>query len=370
VSGRQAVEVIPDDEETAAEDARMRAVRMQMVPVKPTSQREIDEHEATGHAVYRAWCAHCVGAYGLEHQHRMVNREEDEIPVVSCDFFFMGQDEEKCVPMVAMVDNRTKTISASALPDKKAITRSNVKVLSNFFKALGYNRIINKSDNEPAIVALKTAAAREAGIEAVPKESPVGDHAANGEIENVVKDVQRKIRANKSSLEAKLKMKLEDRDPVVQWLPRFSADQVSRFKVGADGKTAEQRRTGRAWHRFSFEFGEQIMFKPVGTKGRKNDMTQKMFKGRYVGHHSRHGSVLVMTTTGVAVASSYHRLPDGERWSRDGWDKLKGFPWDVRPTHRELKLPGVTETANATDPGEAQPVPILPVTQAPATLGR
>ena len=112
------------------------------------------------------------------------------------------------------------------------------------------------------------------------------------------------------------------------------------------------------------------MFKPVGSKGKKNDMTQKMFKGRYVGHHSRHGSVLVITNAGVAVASSYHRLPDSERWTTDGWKQLKGFPWDVRPLHRELKLP-VDNSANATVEAPSAPaVPVLPVTQAPETLGR
>ena len=59
-------QVVDVEAAVSEEDARMIAVRMQMVPVKPTSQREIDEHEATGHAVYRAWCSHCVGAYGVE----------------------------------------------------------------------------------------------------------------------------------------------------------------------------------------------------------------------------------------------------------------------------------------------------------------
>ena len=35
------------------------APRVPPVPAKPT-QAEQDEHYATGHAAYRAWCEHCV----------------------------------------------------------------------------------------------------------------------------------------------------------------------------------------------------------------------------------------------------------------------------------------------------------------------
>eukprot|EP00975_Prorocentrum_lima_P052415 10986231-Prorocentrum_lima.AAC.1 len=28
------------------------------------SKREVEEHEAFGHAAYRTWCAHCVAAKG------------------------------------------------------------------------------------------------------------------------------------------------------------------------------------------------------------------------------------------------------------------------------------------------------------------
>ena len=46
-------------------------------------------------------------------------------------------------------------------------------IFENFLKSTGYKRVINKSDGEPGMVSLKTKAVAQAGVEAVPQESPV-----------------------------------------------------------------------------------------------------------------------------------------------------------------------------------------------------
>ena len=70
-------------------------------------------------------------------------------------------------------------------------------------------------------------------------------------------------------------------------------------EVLEDGRLADQRRTGKTWKKLSMIIGEQILYKALGSKGKKNDAEQKMHYGRYVGHHNRHGSVLVLTPEGV-----------------------------------------------------------------------
>ena len=62
-------------------------VRQRMIPVKPKDQKEIDEHEASGHAQYRAWCKFCVEAFGISHQHKLVDGSADEVPSIHSDFF-------------------------------------------------------------------------------------------------------------------------------------------------------------------------------------------------------------------------------------------------------------------------------------------
>ena len=59
---------------------------------------------------------------------------------------------------------------------------------------MGYKRIILKTDNEPAILALKEEIKRTSNVEIVPEESPAYESKSNGEIE-------REVQANQGNLE-------------------------------------------------------------------------------------------------------------------------------------------------------------------------
>ena len=76
-----------------------------------------------------------------------------------------------------------------------------------------------------------------------------------------------------------------------------------------------------------------------------------MIAGRYTGHSARTGSALALTSDGVIRASAVKRLPESERWSREGLDTLKGVPWDIVPRARRKK------------DGEAEEQEDLPATQ-------
>ena len=95
---------------------------------------------------------------------------------------------------------------------------------------------MNKSEGEPAIVALKNQAVAdvEPKIEAIAQEIPADDHAANGEIEVAVREIKKQVRVGKLALESKLKKKLREDDPVIAWLPRHSADLINRYRIGED----------------------------------------------------------------------------------------------------------------------------------------
>ena len=78
------------------------------------------------------------------------------------------------------------------------------------------------------MVALKEAAARACeGVEHTSQACPKGDHAANGHIENTVRELKRQMRALRLNAEKKLRQynpnaditKLDDADPVLYWMP-------------------------------------------------------------------------------------------------------------------------------------------------------
>ena len=204
-----------------------------------------------------------------------------------------------------------------------------VEYFSSFLQGLGYKKIINKSDGEHSIVALKEKAAKEAGIESISKEAPRGDHQANGMIEAAVREIKAQVRVMKSSLEEKLQMKLGDKHPLLAWLPRHAADLISRYKVGQDGRTAEQRRTGRAWNRPLLQCGEKVMFKIAESpeeRRRRGSLEPIMKEGWYIGHHARSGALLLITPNGVIRGNGVRRLPEDQRWDKENVTKLVGLP--------------------------------------------
>ena len=65
--------------------------------------------------------------------------------------------------------------------------------MSAILDEIGHKKIILRSDQEPAILALKAEVInRLIGYEAIPQESPVGDHQSNGDIENTVRELGNK----------------------------------------------------------------------------------------------------------------------------------------------------------------------------------
>ena len=301
-------------------------------PKEPTAA-EVAEHEVLGHIQYREWCRHCVAARGIGQQHRsreQEERESDGLPVVACDYCFMGQDDGKLKPILVMKDSKTQAIAAIFV-EAKGTDPYAIKFWQGFVKHLGYKRFIAKSDGEASIKAMKAKAIEGLkGIEAIAQESPEEDHQANGLAEAAVREVKRQVRVLKSSLEEKLGLTLKDDDPILAWLPRHGADLLSRYGKGEDGRTPEQRRSGKAWRRPALEFGERLYYREAGAKGAsKSTLQMKMLEGRYIGHHGGTGSLLVITTEGVKKALGVRRLTPEERWEPQGWTDLKGYPWSV-----------------------------------------
>ncbi len=261
--GGSALRGTADVDRDGDEAVEVYELRLQRVPEIATEEI-VEEHEAQGHLVYRSLCAHCRAALGMMRRHVEVDHGVDSSPTVHSVFYMHddpkeGQGGFQSTPFLEAVDRWTKCDFALALQNEGSSTTSTVRAFGKFVESLGDRRTTNKSDGEPVIVLLKTNAAGITGIRAVPVGSPVGDHAANGKVENYIRE----------------------------------------------------------------------------TKGRKRDAERRMHYGRYVGHHNRHGSVMVFTSTGRKVGSSYTRRQDGrgnrQAWQTDGWTELRGLLWDIQP---------------------------------------
>ena len=68
----------------------------------------------------------------------------------------------------------------------KSLTKYGVKFFAGFIRQTGVPMFINKSDGEPAMKALKDAAAEAVEwVDSIQQESPMGDHQANGDMSTV-----------------------------------------------------------------------------------------------------------------------------------------------------------------------------------------
>ena len=126
--------------------------------------------------------------------------------------------DEKSMPMLAFKFSRSGRLAATALPSKGA-TEFGVKWFARQIQSTGVRSFINHSDGEPAMKALKEAAARMVpGVESKSREVPVGDHQANGSIEVGVRELKRQMRSIRYQLEDNLKITLKDDDPTLTWI--------------------------------------------------------------------------------------------------------------------------------------------------------
>ena len=92
------------------------------------------------------------------------SHEENSVPTVHVDYMFMNssddkQDEDSSdqgMPILVMHDDKTGMTFSTVVPQKGVHPYASVRV-SNDLSILGHEKIILKSDGEPAIKALKEA---------------------------------------------------------------------------------------------------------------------------------------------------------------------------------------------------------------------
>ncbi len=162
-------------------------VRVKKNPVLP-SEKQVEEHYASNHVPYRSWCKACVMGKGVNSAHFRTDKEEEQaVSTVSIDYAFMTHDDVKeseagYMPILVMLDRNTGKVNANVVPAKGVNPYAVMRTAQNV-KLLGYDKIVFKCDQEPAIVALRDAVKRELQMAVVPEESPVGESQSNGEVE-------------------------------------------------------------------------------------------------------------------------------------------------------------------------------------------
>ena len=168
------------------------------------------EHEGAGRAVYRNWCAACVGGRGvglLFHDTRRRRHASNS-----------GLSRQQ-------VWSKLRDLLRTEMPHRILHFIS----CSVFIKDLGSFRIILKCDMEPSTKALQDAA-----IEACAGVEVVGDHMANGGVKLAVREVKQQCRTLRISPEHDTGVRIADDSPLLSWL--LNSVLMHNMRIGKDGK--------------------------------------------------------------------------------------------------------------------------------------
>ena len=170
---------------------------------------------------YRTWCAECVEAFGREESHFSHDRTHGRrIAVVSMDYLFitpkgiytrkeideLGDDElstsldtgADVTKVLVLYCSLTRCVFAHAVR-RKGADEHVVQQIVDDIAWIGHVRLVLRSDNEPAMLALVTEALRGlrvqiVGLDTVASEGSVPyDPQTNGAVEVAVRNVKNSL---------------------------------------------------------------------------------------------------------------------------------------------------------------------------------
>ena len=125
------------------------------------SRQEVLEHNIS-HCPFRAWCKHCVAGKAKSMPHKKEkDRMESEVPLVAFDDALVDdksqddeeRDEERTqVKILVARDMNSKVYASILVPQKGADNEGYaVRRVLRFLDALGYEKLVPKSDQERAL---------------------------------------------------------------------------------------------------------------------------------------------------------------------------------------------------------------------------
>ena len=68
----------------------------------------------------------------------------------------------------------------------------------------------------------------------------------------------------------------------------------------------------------------QSTIRPTIARYVASGMQPTQYVGRILGHYTRTGSILIMTTDGVVKAAGVRRMNEVSRWNVDNWNARQG----------------------------------------------
>ena len=147
------------------------------------------------------------------------------------------------------------------------------------------------------------------------------------------------VRVFKDHLEAKIRAKIHGTAAIMLWAIRWAAMVTSRYLVGKDGRTAQERKRGRRCKMPLATFGEVVWYRPIEKYKDRNNMDSKWEKGVWLGTARESNEIVIGTKEGVTRCYATKRMIEEDRWDADEIKNMKGIPQQPNPHKVGLHIP-------------------------------
>ena len=321
------------DLEDGGEEARVMKMSR---PVTRPSPETVRQHHVS-HCQYRSWCPICVAGAADDRNHEMRQVVEGTCPEVGSDYGFMrNRRKDKIYKPLLVSKYRTIGAFAAHMVPRKGVGGGWIvqQYLRDLKKWGLRQKLILRSDGEPAIVDLLNRVCDFRVPETLMESSPVSDSRANGLAERAIQSVEKQVRVLKLALERNLGCKIGVEHACFPWLVEHAADVLTKFVIGRDGMTAWERLKGKKYSGLLFEFGTKVLHrvahKPVG-----GEMAARWLPAVWLGKRFATDEHTVAMEDGTVVRTGTVREFPGQAFDKDLVDQIIGAPWDPKGTGSE-----------------------------------
>ena len=130
---------------------------------------------------------------------------------------------------------------------------------------------------------------------------------------------------------------------------------LTKYLIGADGKSAYQRLFGKPIREDIYGIGEQVMFRK--RKSAVRDLDSRWMPGTWLGKNWGAQSHIVWDGERALEVFAVQKRPKEERWSLDVIQGITATPWNWSPeTHEQATqpqiIPGTEPVENPVDQDE------------------
>eukprot|EP00971_Amphidinium_carterae_P047329 932633-Amphidinium_carterae.1 len=183
-------------------------------------------------------------------------------------------------------------------------------------RATGHMRMLWKSDQEPAMLALKNNVQKcLPKVQFIMEESAVQDSQGNGAIEKANHLLANQVRVLKSQLEADFEMKFEATHPIITLLIIFAVVSYNFFHVNYTGRIGYELARARKLSKPVLWFGKNCHYMPMGKTVKQSKIEPKWSFRIFVGMLEHSLEYLIVNGDGtVCKCRDVKRLVQGSQF--------------------------------------------------------